>query len=80
VDFAPHDLEFLRDAHAHRRLGFTAESVEQWMKQAGLTPELHRDLAPPGGASDKLTVSLWMARDPRIITDLPASDPNRAVA
>jgi len=80
VDFAPHDLEFLRDAHAHRRLGFAAESVEQWMKQAGLTPELHRDLAPPGGASDKLTVSLWMARDPRIITDLPALDPNRAVA
>jgi ubiquinone/menaquinone biosynthesis C-methylase UbiE len=80
VDFAPHDLEFLREAHAHRRLGFTADAVEQWMKQAGLTPELHRNLAPPGGASDKLTVSLWLARDPRVITDLPATDPNLAVA
>ena len=24
VDFAPHDLEFLREEHAHRRLGFAA--------------------------------------------------------
>jgi ubiquinone/menaquinone biosynthesis C-methylase UbiE len=80
VDFAPHDLEFLRDAHAHRRLGFAAETVEQWMTQAGLTPVLHRNLAPPGGAKDKLTVSLWLARDPRAITDLPPIDPNRAIA
>jgi len=27
VDFAPHDLEFLRDEHAHRRLGFAPEAV-----------------------------------------------------
>jgi ubiquinone/menaquinone biosynthesis C-methylase UbiE len=80
VDFAPHDLEFLREAHAHRRLGFAPDVVEQWMKQAGLKPELHRDLAPPGGARDKLTVSLWLARDTRVITDLPATDPSRAVA
>ena len=80
VDFAPHDLEFLREAHAHRRLGFGADIVAQWMAQAGLRPELHRDLAPPGGARDKLTVSLWLARDPRVVTDLPATDPNRAVA
>ncbi len=24
IDFAPHDLEFLREEHAHRRLGFAA--------------------------------------------------------
>ena len=36
VDFAPHDLEFLRDEHAHRRLGFAPETVTQWMKAAGL--------------------------------------------
>ena len=80
VDFAPHELEFLRDAHAHRRLGFASETVEQWLRQAGLEPELHRDLAPPGGEQDKLTVSLWLARDPRVVTDLPITDPNRAVA
>ena len=32
VDFAPHDLEFLRDEHAHRRLGFAAETVTQWLR------------------------------------------------
>ena len=29
IDFAPHDLEFLRDDHAHRRLGFAADTVSQ---------------------------------------------------
>jgi len=80
VDFAPHELEFLREAHAHRRLGFAIDTVTQWMKEAGLRPEVHDELKPPGNAKDKLTVSLWLARDPRVITDLPATDPNRSVA
>lgn len=80
VDFAPHELEFLREAHAHRRLGFTIDAVTQWMKLAGLKPEVHDELKPPGNIRDKLTVSLWLARDPRVVTDLPASDPNRSVA
>jgi SAM-dependent methyltransferase len=42
VDFAPHDLEFLRDEHAHRRLGFAAETVTQWLEQAGLEGVVHR--------------------------------------
>ena len=29
VDFAPHDLEFLRDEHAHRRLGFAPEPASE---------------------------------------------------
>lgn len=66
VDFAPHQCEILREKHAHRRLGFAAGEVEAYMRQAGLKPLLHRDLAPAGGESeDKLTVSLWLARDPR---------------
>src|SRR5216684_4125034 len=36
VDFAAHDLEFLRDEHAHRRLGFAPETVTQWLNSAGL--------------------------------------------
>src|SRR5207237_516636 len=36
VDFAPHDFEFLRDEHAHRRLGFAPETVAQWLAAAGL--------------------------------------------
>src|ERR1700745_1919806 len=34
VDFAPHDLEFLREEHAHRRLGFAAAAVTQWLEDA----------------------------------------------
>ncbi|NKB76875.1 MAG: metalloregulator ArsR/SmtB family transcription factor [Gammaproteobacteria bacterium] len=32
VDFLPHDLEFLREKHAHRRLGITEQALQQWCK------------------------------------------------
>ena len=66
VDFAPHDLEFLRDEHAHRRLGFAREVVEQWMTAAGLDVVTQRNLAPEAGSAGKVAVSLWLARDPRL--------------
>jgi len=66
VDFAPHDLEFLRDRHAHDRLGFASQQVEQWIKDAGLRALAARNLdAPAGAAHEKLTVSLWLAERPR---------------
>lgn len=67
VDFAPHDLEFLREEHAHRRLGYAAETVSQWMTAAGLDMVLHRTLEPEAGRSGALTVSLWLGRDPRVL-------------
>ncbi len=66
VDFAPHDLEFLREEHAHRRLGFTPETVTQWTEAAGLDSVLHRTLPPEPGSESKIAVSLWLARDPRV--------------
>jgi ubiquinone/menaquinone biosynthesis C-methylase UbiE len=63
VDFAPHDLEFLREEHAHRRLGFAAETVTQWMSAAGLDVTMHRSLAPDPGSDGKIAVSLWLGRD-----------------
>jgi ubiquinone/menaquinone biosynthesis C-methylase UbiE/DNA-binding transcriptional ArsR family regulator len=71
VDFAPHDLEFLRDEHAHRRLGFAAETVTQWLEAAGLDVMRQETLAP--GPEGKIAVSLWLARDPRIILAVPAT-------
>ncbi len=66
IDFAPHNLEFLRDEYAHDRLGFAPGQVEGWMKDAGLTPRLHRDLAPSQGSGPQaLTVSLWLSEQPR---------------
>jgi ubiquinone/menaquinone biosynthesis C-methylase UbiE/DNA-binding transcriptional ArsR family regulator len=67
VDFAPHDLEFLREEHAHRRLGFSTETVTQWMEAAGLDPALHRTLTPEPGTEGKIAVSLWLGRDPRMV-------------
>jgi ubiquinone/menaquinone biosynthesis C-methylase UbiE/DNA-binding transcriptional ArsR family regulator len=64
VDFAPHDLEFLREEHAHRRLGFVAEAVTQWLEAAGLNLVRQETLAP--GPEGKIAVSLWLAREARI--------------
>jgi ubiquinone/menaquinone biosynthesis C-methylase UbiE/DNA-binding transcriptional ArsR family regulator len=71
VDFAPHDLEFLREEHAHRRLGFAAETVTQWLEAAGLDV-LRQETLPPG-PQGKIAVSLWLARDPRIVLAAPVS-------
>jgi ubiquinone/menaquinone biosynthesis C-methylase UbiE/DNA-binding transcriptional ArsR family regulator len=75
IDFAPHDLEFLRDEHAHRRLGFAAEAVTQWLEAAGLNLVQQQTLPP--GPEGKIAVSLWLARDPRLLVAAPA---NREVA
>lgn len=75
VDFAPHDLEFLRAAHAHRRLGFSADEVSELLREVGLAGIEHRSLAPATPGADQLTVSLWVARDPRIRTDINLAVP-----
>lgn len=70
VDFAPHDLEFLREHHAHRRLGFTHETVRGWLEAAGLEVERIDDLVDTGtanGGKGRLAVTLWLARDPRTL-------------
>jgi ubiquinone/menaquinone biosynthesis C-methylase UbiE/DNA-binding transcriptional ArsR family regulator len=72
VDFAPHDLEFLREEHAHRRLGFAAETVTQWMDAAGLDVVAHKSLPPE--PESKIGVSLWLARDPRIALAAPSRE------
>jgi ubiquinone/menaquinone biosynthesis C-methylase UbiE len=59
VDFAPHALEFLRDEHAHRRLGFADSEVAEWFGAVGLDAVAPRRL--PG---DPLTVVIWTAQRP----------------
>jgi ubiquinone/menaquinone biosynthesis C-methylase UbiE len=63
VDFAPHELEYLRDQFAHERLGFSAAQVAQWLGDCGLDLVEHRDLAPPAPGA-QLTVSIWLASRP----------------
>jgi ubiquinone/menaquinone biosynthesis C-methylase UbiE/DNA-binding transcriptional ArsR family regulator len=71
VDFAPHELEFLREQHAHRRLGFPRAEIEAYLREAGLDATKHRELSPAGRAPAELTVSIWVGKDPRLIYDAP---------
>jgi ArsR family transcriptional regulator len=59
VDFAPHGLEFLREAHQHRRLGLSDAEMDRWLAAAGLGPVEPVSL-PPAGAQG-LTVKIWTA-------------------
>ncbi len=62
ADFAPHELEFLRNEDAHRRLGFSDREVEGWFAAAGLKTAGIDTIAPPHSAGEKLTVKLWLAQ------------------
>ena len=54
VDFAAHDREELRSAHAHARLGFTDEQMMDLLGAAGFAPAL-----PVALAGTPLTVKIW---------------------
>jgi ArsR family transcriptional regulator len=57
VDFAPHDLEFLREEHAHRRLGFSDAEIAEWFEAAGVSTPAVIALDPK--TSGALTVKIW---------------------
>jgi SAM-dependent methyltransferase len=67
VDFAPHGLEFLRDAHAHARLGFSDRQMAEWFTEAGLETGETRAFEPTVADGTGLTVKLWTARDRRLL-------------
>ncbi len=56
ADFAPHELESLREEHAHRRLGFREDDVSGWMRDAGMDVGEAVHLT-----GDPLTVTVWHA-------------------
>jgi ubiquinone/menaquinone biosynthesis C-methylase UbiE/DNA-binding transcriptional ArsR family regulator len=62
VDFAPHGLEFLRDEHAHLRLGFAADEVGAWLQECGLESGSYRELKAEASTTAALTVAVWGAR------------------
>lgn len=57
ADFAPHDLEFLREEHAHRRLGFADDEIAEWCAAAGVDGLRTTTLAPK--RADALSVKIW---------------------
>jgi ubiquinone/menaquinone biosynthesis C-methylase UbiE len=78
VDFAPHELEFLRSELAHRRLGFADEEVRGWFVCAGLKPVASRSIAPETtkGEAGKLTVKIWVGA----MAELPLSARKKVAA
>jgi ubiquinone/menaquinone biosynthesis C-methylase UbiE/DNA-binding transcriptional ArsR family regulator len=59
ADFAPHRLEFLREQHQHRRLGFAEPEMARWLGEAGLSNI--RVAALPPARKEGLTVKIWTA-------------------
>ena len=59
IDFAAHDRSELREAHAHRWLGFDDAQIKQAVEAAGLAAD--PAVCLDGGA---LRVRLWVARQP----------------
>jgi DNA-binding transcriptional ArsR family regulator len=57
IDFAPHGLEFLREEHAHRRLGFSDSEIAEWCAAAGVVALGVTTLAPK--RREALTVKIW---------------------
>lgn len=69
VDFAPHDLDYLREKHAHRRLGFADDQMAGWFEAKGLTmvkkKHLRTNKSFDGDEKDtSLVVSIWLATKP----------------
>lgn len=62
VDFAPHDLEFLRTEHAHRRLGLSQAQMSGWAAAAGLKVAAVQEF-PSNNSERGLTVCLWRLSD-----------------
>ena len=55
VDFLVHDVEILRQQHAHLRLGFSDQEINEWFLDSGL-----RFFPPKHLNGDPLTVCLWV--------------------
>ncbi len=67
VDLAPHNLEYLRDEHAHVRLGFSHQTMADWLEKVGLDVQEVVDLAADKQGGPSLTATVWLARDRRLL-------------
>jgi ubiquinone/menaquinone biosynthesis C-methylase UbiE/DNA-binding transcriptional ArsR family regulator len=74
IDFAPHQLEFLREQHAHLRPGFSFATIAQWMQAAHLDLLRHETLPPDPQSEGTIAVSLWLAGDRRQVSAAPARE------
>jgi ubiquinone/menaquinone biosynthesis C-methylase UbiE/DNA-binding transcriptional ArsR family regulator len=80
VDFAPHEMEFLRTEHAHRRLGFSRAQIAAWFSESGLSCDMSEEITLAGGGSGQLPVMLWRGSDRRVQSDPMLRQNNLEVA
>jgi hypothetical protein len=73
ADFAPHSLDFLRDEHAHRRLGFSSDELRTLCQQAGLDVSEIRRFPPEEKSDEKLTVLCCLAVKPGTVEKMNQS-------
>jgi len=59
VDFAPHDMEYLRETQGHRRLGISEDDLRQWTDTAGLFARSSQIFDPPESLKQGLSVFIW---------------------
>ena len=62
VDFAPHEREFLRAKHGHRRLGLRHDMLSELTRNAGLLLDTPRRFEPPADLEEGLAVEIWTGR------------------
>ncbi|WP_342642208.1 ArsR/SmtB family transcription factor [Rhodoligotrophos ferricapiens] len=80
VDFAPHELEFLRETQAHRRLGISAQQFATWCHHLGFDQIETRVLPPPDDIDQGLTVSIWLARSSAAVSETAPANMDRRSA
>jgi len=73
IDFAPHNLEFLRAEHGHHRLGVRHDALQAWAADAHLSLDMPASFAPPAGPGEPgLTVNIWRAIKPALARERAA--------
>jgi ArsR family transcriptional regulator len=61
VDFAPHNLEYLRKEQSHRHLGFNPQVIEEWCGHYHLKTLHVETFDPPSDISEGLAVNIFCA-------------------
>lgn len=72
VDFAPHELDFLRSQHGHHRLGLRQSDMQDWANIAGLKLSAPKQFEPPASLEQGLCVHIWKASLPITTKDAAA--------
>ncbi|MGF0538604.1 ArsR/SmtB family transcription factor [Agrobacterium sp. ES01] len=75
IDLAPHSLDYLREEHAHERLGFSHSMMSEWLSRANFSVEKIVDVEPREPSAKALTVTMWLARHEAAVVDLNAKLP-----